>query len=190
MMITVNAASPPAQGRRPQLLIVDDNETLRVTLQRVFAQRGYEVRLAHSVEEAGALLKSWSPEFAILDLRLPGQTGLTLIPMIKAANPETRVVMLTGYASIATAVEAIKLGAVQYLAKPTDADAIEAAFRHINGDEAVSPSDQLLSVHRLEWEHIQRALAENRGNISATARALRMHRRTLQRKLNKHPVPG
>jgi two-component system, response regulator RegA len=190
MMITVNGASPPPRTSKPKLLIVDDNEMLRAAMERSFAQRGYEVQLAHSVEEAGALLKSWSPEFAVLDLRLPGPTGLALIPMIKAANPDTRIVMLTGYASIATAVEAIKLGAVQYLAKPTDADAIEAAFRHINGDDGVSASDKLLSVQRLEWEHIQRVLTDHGGNISATARALRMHRRTLQRKLNKHPAPG
>jgi two-component system response regulator RegA len=113
---------------------------------------------------------------------------LTLIPRIKAANPESRVVMLTGYASIATAVEAIKLGADHYLAKPVDAETVEAAFRRAGGDDVVSPSESLLSVHRLEWEHIQRALAEYRGNVSATARALHMHRRTLQRKLNKHPV--
>jgi two-component system response regulator RegA len=170
------------------LLVVDDNETFCTTMQRAFGQRGYEVRFAHAVHEAEDLLNSWSPEFALLDLRLPGPGGLTLIPRIKAANPESRVVMLTGYASIATAVEAIKLGADHYLAKPVDAETVEAAFRRAGGDDIVSPCESLLSVHRLEWEHIQRALTEYRGNISATARALHMHRRTLQRKLNKHPV--
>jgi two-component system response regulator RegA len=169
------------------LLVVDDNETFCATMQRAFGQRGYEVRLAHAVHEAEDVLNSWSPEFALLDLRLPGPGGLTLIPRIKAANPESRVVMLTGYASIATAVEAIKLGADHYLAKPVDAETVEAAFRRAGGDDIVSPSESLLSVHRLEWEHIQRALTEYQGNISATARALHMHRRTLQRKLNKHP---
>jgi two-component system response regulator RegA len=170
------------------LLVVDDNETFCSTMQRVFGQRGYEVRLAHAVHEAEDLLDSWSPEFALLDLCLPGRGGLTLIPRIKAANPESRVVMLTGYASIATAIQAIKLGADHYLAKPVDAETVEAAFRRAGGDDIAPPSESLLSVHRLEWEHIHRALTEYRGNISATARALHMHRRTLQRKLNKHPV--
>ena len=96
--------------------------------------------------------------------------------------------MLTGYSSIATAVEAIKLGAIQYLVKPVDANTVEAAFHHDEGDAALPTSDDLLSVERLEWEYIQRVLAEQGGNISATARALKMHRKTLQRKLNKHPV--
>ena len=187
-MDTVSPASPP--DRRPKLLLVDDNEIFCSTMQRAFGQRGYEVRLAHNVPQAEALLKSWSPEFAVLDLRLPGPAGLTLIPRIKAASPDARVVMLTGYASIATAIEAIKLGAVHYLAKPVDADEVEAAFRRAGGDDMVSPSESLFSVHRLEWEHIQRVLTEHRGNISATARALHMHRRTLQRKLNKHPAPS
>jgi len=185
-MNTVSPASPP--DRKPKLLVVDDNEIFCATMQRAFGQRGYEVRLAHDVRQAEELLKSWLPEFALLDLRLPGPAGLTLIPRIRAASPDTRVVMLTGYASIATAIEAIKLGAVHYLAKPVDAEMIEAAFRRAGGDDRVSPSESLFSVHRLEWEHIQRALTDQRGNISATARALNMHRRTLQRKLSKHPV--
>jgi len=188
--MTINGNGALPQDRKPQLLIVDDNEVFCVAMQRAFTQRGYEVRFAHSADQTQRLLKSWSPDFAILDLRLPGPAGLTLIPMIKEANPETRVVMLTGYASIATAVEAIKLGAVQYLVKPADADAVEAAFRRTDGEHGIAPSEKLLSVHRLEWEHIQRVLTEYGGNISATARALRMHRRTLQRKLNKHPAPG
>jgi two-component system response regulator RegA len=172
------------------LLVVDDNEIFCSAMQRAFGQRGYEVRLAHDVHQVEDLLKSWSPDFALLDLRLPGPAGLTLIPRIKAANPDTRVVMLTGYASIATAIEAIKLGAIYYLTKPVDAEEIEAAFRRVEGDDMVPPSESLPSVHRLEWEHIQRILTEYRGNISATARALHMHRRTLQRKLNKHPAPS
>jgi two-component system response regulator RegA len=159
-------------------------------MQRTFGQRGYEVRFAHDAPQAEDVLRSWLPAFAVVDLRLPGLPGLSLIPKIKAANPDVRVVMLTGYASIATAVEAIKLGADQYLSKPVDAEAIEAAFRRAGGDEMVFLSENLLSVHRLEWEHIQRALTDHRGNISATARALHMHRRTLQRKLSKHPAPS
>jgi two-component system response regulator RegA len=188
MTITTNAEPP--RDRKPRLLIVDDNEAFCAAMQRAFVQRGYDVQLAHSASETERLLKSWSPDFAVLDLRLPGAVGLALIPLIKAANPEARVVMLTGYASIATAVEAIKLGAFQYLVKPADADAVEAALRRVNGEHGIGAGETLLSVHRLEWEHIQRVLTEYGGNISATARALRMHRRTLQRKLNKHPAPG
>lgn len=187
-MNTVSPASPP--DSKPKLLVVDDNEVFCSTMQRTFGQRGYEVRIAYDAHQAEDVLRSWLPAFAIVDLRLPGTPGLTLIPKIKAACPDVRVVMLTGYASIATAVEAIKLGADQYLAKPVDAETVEAAFRRGVGEDTVRPSENMLSVHRLEWEHIQRALTENRGNISATARALHMHRRTLQRKLNKHPAPS
>jgi two-component system, response regulator RegA len=187
-MDTASREPPPG---RPKLLIVDDNEIFCSTMERVFGRRGYEVRLAHAVSEAEAVLSAWPPEFALLDLRLPGSAGLALIPMVKAANPDCRVVMLTGFASIATAVEAIKLGAVQYLPKPVDAEAVEVAFGRSAGKHAEpEQGEELLSVHRLEWEHIQRVLTEYRGNISATARALRMHRRTLQRKLSKHPAPN
>jgi len=187
-MKTLSPAPPP--DRRPKLLIVDDSEAFCSMMGRVFERRGYEVRLAYSVGEAEGLLECWSPEFALLDLRLPGQAGLALIPKIIASNPESRVVILTGFASIATAVEAIKLGAVQYLPKPVDAEAIETAFGRPGADPAMLGRAEPLSVDRLEWEHIQRVLAEQSGNISATARVLRMHRRTLQRKLNKHPVPA
>jgi len=173
---------------RRHLLLVDDNENFCWAMQRSFEQRGYEVRVARSVAEAAELLKLWSPEYAVVDLRMPGPSGLTLIPQLKAVDPCARIVVLTGYASIVTAIEAIKLGATYYLAKPVDADTVEAAFERTRGDHTVEPSENLLSVERLEWEHIQRVLAEHRGNISATARALSMHRRTLQRKLNKHPV--
>jgi two-component system, response regulator RegA len=182
-----NSESPPA--RKPRLLLVDDDEHFCWSMERAFSRRSYDVRLAHSVAQAGELLKSWLPEFAVLDLRMPGGIGLTLIPRIKAASPDTRIVVLTGFASIATAVEAIKLGATYYLVKPVDADAVEAAFQRTRGDDTVMPSANLLSVQRLAWEHIQRALSENGGNISATARALHMPRRSLQRKLNKHPMP-
>jgi two-component system response regulator RegA len=118
---------------------------------------------------------------------MPDQSGLMLVSKLKALDEHTRIVVLTGYASIATAVEAIKLGATYYLSKPADADDIVAAFHHDCGDESASVNEKPLSVNRLEWEHIHRVLAENDGNISATARVLRMHRRTLQRKLSKHP---
>jgi two-component system response regulator RegA len=170
------------------LLVVDDDESFCSTMQRAFEQRGYVVRAAQSVTQASEMLKDWPPAFAVVDLRMQHATGLTLIPRIKAANPDVRLVVLTGYASIATAIEAIKLGATHYLAKPADATAIEIAFGLTNGDTLVAPAEKYSSVDRLEWEYIQRVLAENCGNISATARALNMHRRTLQRKLNKFPA--
>ena len=188
-----NGSSYGAEGfapgsARPGLLLVDDNEHHCWALTRVFEKRGYTVKAAHSVPAACNLLEDWQPEFAVVDLRMPGPTGLSLIPKLKAAFPGVRVVMLTGYASIATAVEAIKLGATQYLVKPVDANTVEAAFHNDEADATLPTSDDLVSVGRLEWEYIQRVLTELGGNISATARALNMHRKTLQRKLSKHPV--
>ena len=176
------------QDNRSKLLLADDNENFCWALERAFTQRGYEVRVAHSVPAALTLLEGWTPDFAVVDLRMPGPSGLSLIPRLREIACEMRVVVLTGYASVATAVEAIKLGATHYLMKPVDADAIESAFRRVDGDDSVAPVEHELSVDRLEWEHIQRVYAENGHNISATARALGMHRRTLQRKLGKHPV--
>ena len=136
-----------------------------------------------------ALAREIVPSRVVLDLNLNGSSGLALIPELLAINAACRIVVLTGYASIATAVDAIKLGAVQYLAKPVEIEAILAAFEDDEGPDFDLPaSDEPLSVDRLEWEHIQRVLNENDGNISATARALKMHRRTLQRKLSKRPV--
>jgi len=174
-------------GKRA-LLLVDDNESHCWALARAFERRGYTVKAAHSTAAACQLLDEWHPDYAVVDLRMPGPTGLTLIPRLKAALPNVRIVVLTGYASIATAVEAIKLGATQYLVKPSDANAVESAFHHEGGDAAIPSSDHLLSVERLEWEYIQRVLGEHGGNVSATARALKMHRKTLQRKLAKHPT--
>lgn len=173
---------------RPTLLLVDDDEVFRGVLARALARRGYEVTLAADTLEAEALACAQPPEFAVVDLKMPGESGLTLIGKLMALDPETRIVMLTGYASIATAVEAIKLGATHYLAKPADADEIVAALHRLGGDASIPVLGAPLSVERLEWEHIQKILAENQGNISASARALKMHRRTLQRKLGKKPT--
>jgi two-component system response regulator RegA len=126
-------------------------------------------------------------DFAVVDLKMPGGSGLALVERLKQRNPRIRIVVLTGFASVATAVEAIKLGATHYLPKPADADEIVAAFGRDQGDTSAQVSLQPLSVERLEWEHIQKILSENTGNVSATARALNMHRRTLQRKLGKKP---
>jgi two-component system response regulator RegA len=177
-----------AQDEKSRLLVVDDDENHCWALQRAFEKRGYAVRAAHNACQAESLLAGWDARHAVIDLRMPGGGGLTLISKIRRAQPEARIVVLTGYASIATAIEAIKLGAVYYLTKPVDMDTLEAAFERVCADEHVEPNGHPLSVARLEWEHIQGVLSEHQGNISATARALGMHRRTLQRKLSKFPA--
>ena len=173
---------------RSTLLLVDDDEIFREVLARALERRGYAVSTADSVDSAIVMAQAQAPEYAVVDLKMPGDSGLVLIEKLIEIDPNTRVVMLTGYASIATAIEAIKLGAIHYLAKPCDADEVVAALNKNNeGDSSLPVSDSPLTVNRLEWEHIQRVLAEHQGNVSSTARALKMHRRTLQRKLSKHP---
>ena len=172
---------------RPSLLLVDDDTIFCGVLRTALEKRGYHVAVAHSVEEATPLATEKPPAYAVIDLKMGGASGLVLVRQLHQLDPAIRVVVLTGYASIATAVEAIKLGATQYLLKPANADEIVAAFVHHATTEPqlnMQPS----SVDRLEWEHIQRVLHQNQGNISATARALNMHRRTLQRKLIKRPL--
>jgi len=173
---------------RPLLLLVDDDATFRTVLAEAFEKRGYAVRVAHDVKSGLATATEDAPEYAVIDLKMPGPSGLELVQKLKQLDENTRIVMLTGYASIATAVEAIKLGAIHYLAKPADADEILAAFHRTEGDAALPVGAKPLSVARLEWEHIQKVLGECQGNISETARRLGMHRRTLQRKLAKRPV--
>ena len=172
------------------ILVIDDDPVFNRVLSRALTQRGHAVSGAHSADEAVALAREKRPARAVLDLNLDGTSGLALIGPLLEANPDCRIVVLTGYASIATAVEAIKLGATHYLAKPTDVDAILAAFEAAALDAEAAPPSEPLSVNRLEWEHIQRVLKEHDGNISSTARALKMHRRTLQRKLMKRPAKG
>jgi len=176
------------EDERSTLLLVDDDEAFRRVLSRALERRGYAVSSAADVDEALLTAQAQPPEYAVVDLKMPGDSGLVLIEKLIELDPNTRIVMLTGYASIATAIEAIKLGAIHYLAKPCDADEVVAALNKSGaGDSALPVSDSPLSVDRLEWEHIQRVLAEHQGNVSSTARALKMHRRTLQRKLSKHP---
>ncbi|MBZ0142965.1 MAG: response regulator transcription factor [Rhodocyclaceae bacterium] len=170
------------------ILVIDDDPAFNRVLSRALKGRGLDVASALSAQEAAALIPAARAARAVLDLNIGGTSGLTLIAPLLAANPACRIVVLTGYASIATAVEAIKLGATHYLAKPTDVEAILAAFEATAPQPDFSPPSQPLSVDRLEWEHIQRVLKEHDGNISSTARALKMHRRTLQRKLMKRPV--
>jgi len=169
------------------LLLADDDITFCKVLSGALAKRGFAVTVAHSVEDAIPLAKSNPPEFAVVDLKMGGAPGLALVKVLHELDPNTRIVVLTGYASIATAVEAIKLGATQYLAKPANADEIVAAFSHAPDSNAPLKA-QPTQIENLEWEHIQRVLREHDDNISATARALNMHRRTLQRKLAKPPL--
>jgi two-component system response regulator RegA len=171
----------------PPLLLVDDDLALCEAMQRALTRRGFDVISAHSVAEAWQCAQARAPQYAVIDLKMPGDSGLTLVPRLKSLSDSMRIVVLTGYASVATAVEAIKLGATHYLAKPVDADQVVAAFGRGAGDPRQPVAEQPFSVERLEWEHIQRVLAEKNGNISATARSLNMHRRTLQRKLAKRP---
>ena len=169
------------------LLLVDDDSTIRGVLARSLTKRGFSVHQAASVEEADNMLKEIQPGYAVLDLSMPGESGLHLIQPLLNSNPQIRIVVLTGYASIATAVEAIKLGAIHYLTKPADADEVVAAFEQDGGDKTIAVHEQPIPLNRVEWEHIQRVLNECDGNISETARRLGMHRRTLQRKLQKRP---
>ncbi|MDN3526363.1 response regulator transcription factor [Halomonas sabkhae] len=171
-----------------RLLIVDDDEMFCQVMHRAMSRRGFEVLVAHDGEEAMNLARQYQPEQATLDLKLEHESGLKLLPEMLALIPECRIIVLTGYSSIATAVEAIKLGAVNYLCKPVDADEVLAALSREQGDPAAEVAETPPSINRLTWEHIQKVLQEHDGNISATARALGMHRRTLQRKLQKRPV--
>ncbi len=180
-MITSN---PP----RKEILIIDDDETLVMVMSRTLKRRGYNVFTAKNGEEALAQIKAHKPNCISLDLKLDQETGLKLIPQILALTPQACIVMLTAYASIATAVDAIKLGAHQYLCKPVDIDQLLNAFEFSNDATPNPIQEKPTSVKRLEWEAIQQALQANDGNVSATARELGMHRRTLQRKLLKHPV--
>lgn len=170
------------------LLIVDDDPVFSRVLARALTRRGYHVATASSADEALEVALSHQPTLATIDLKMEGRSGLTLIPELKAMLPELNMLVLTGYASISTAVEAIKLGATNYLPKPADADQVLAALHQSSPDAETPVTETPMSVNRLEWEHIQKVLGEHDGNVSATARALGMHRRTLQRKLAKRPV--
>jgi len=172
----------------PRLLLVDDDETFCKVLKNALERRNYEVLVANDVKSGIAIAEEYLPEFAVIDLRIGYESGLELVKKLIGLDDNTNCVVLTGYASIATAVEAIKLGAIHYLTKPANADEIVNALNKNQGDPSVIISETPLSVKRLEWEHLQKVLMQYDGNISAAARALNMHRRTLQRKLDKKPV--
>lgn len=184
--------STPASDNRPSILIVDDDEVFRTRLGRAFERREYDVRLAEDAETAVASALADSPEFAVLDLRMPGRSGLELLRDLMRLDATTRIVMLTGYGSIATAIEAIRLGATNYVSKPADAADIIAAFdKGENAPlEATDVEYKAPTLARAEWEHINRVLADTGNNISEAARRLGIHRRSLQRKLQKYPPNG
>ncbi len=169
----------------PSLLLVDDDEVLRERLATAIRARGYDVRTAGSADEAMREIARDAPEMAVLDLRMPGGSGIDVLRELKQQDPSTRVLMLTGYGSISTAVEAVRDGAVGYLPKPADADEILAALAGTN--TAKEKGIETPSLARAEWEHIQRVLTDCGGNISEAARRLGIHRRSLQRKLHKYP---
>jgi two-component system response regulator RegA len=170
------------------LVIVEDDARFARTLKRSFERRGYEVLLAAGLDELREVLKTHSPGYAVVDLKLAGASGLACVEALHAHDENMLVVVLTGFASIATAVEAIKLGACHYLAKPSNTDDIEAAFQKAAGDAAVAVTERPTSIKTLEWERIHQTLMETDFNISETARRLGMHRRTLARKLEKRQV--
>lgn len=172
------------------LLIIDDDPLYGDLLSRQLDRHGFSASVYASIEEALPKIRSAPPDYAVIDLYLRGRSGLSAIASLQSLNPNIRIVILTGYPSVATAVSAIKLGATNFLMKSANPEEVVAA---LTDDNIIDPSGvpaQPLSLSRLEWEHIQNALKVYDGNVSATARALRMHRRTLQRKLRKHPARG
>jgi two-component system response regulator RegA len=172
----------------PRLVVVEDDPAFARTLSRSFERRGYRVDHAASPEDLAALLADVSFDYAVVDLKLGTASGLTCVQMLHEADPAMRIVVLTGFASIATAVEAIKLGASHYLAKPANTDDIEQAFGREAGDPSVPVEGRKSSIKTVEWEYIHATLVECDFNISETARRLGMHRRTLARKLDKRQL--
>lgn len=170
------------------LVIIEDDVAFARTLKRSFERRGYTVRLASGPDDLAQLLAEHTPGYAVVDLKLAGASGLSCVEALHAHDEAMLIVVLTGFASIATAVEAIKLGACHYLAKPANTDDIEGAFTRATGDAAVPLSERPTSIKNLEWERIHEMLVDTGFNISETARRLGMHRRTLARKLEKRRI--
>ena len=173
---------------KPNLLLVDDDETFCSVLKPALEKRNFQVTVANDIKSGLILAEQTEPEYAIIDLRIEHDSGLEMVKKLISLDGNTQIIILTGFASMATAVEAIKLGAIHYLTKPANADEIVNALYKNEGDSSIQINQNPLSVKRLEWEHLQKVLMQHDGNISAAARALNMHRRTLQRKLDKHPV--
>lgn len=170
------------------ILIVDDDEIFCQVLASALENRGYKTKHAYDLKQSQNIIEQWQAEYAVVDLRIGNDSGLKVCQMLLEKQPDIQIVILTGFASIATAVEAIKLGVIQYLTKPTDVDTILKALVQDQADLDIEIPSKPLPVKRLEWEHLQKVLAENNGNVSKAAEQLGMHRRTLQRKLQKKPV--
>ena len=186
----MDRAEPPSPRLASSVLVVDDDTVFRNRLARAFRERGFQVSEAADWDGAMAAAAEDTPELAVVDLRLPEKSGLEVVRDLKGLDPATNIVVLTGYGSIATALESLRLGATHYLTKPVDTDQILAAFHRGGVAEFPAPADSFAtpSLARVEWEHIQRVLVESGGNITQAARALGIHRRSLQRKLSKRPV--
>ena len=182
---TEQAPLPP-RGAPRSLLIVEDDAPLRTRMARAMEKRGYDVVTAESVTAATEMTRRVAPAFAVVDMRLGDGNGLEIVHLIRAARSDARIVLLTGYGNIATAVAAVKAGAIDYLAKPADADQIDMALSSLSDQALPPPPDDPMSADRVRWEHIQRVFEQCDRNVSETARRLKMHRRTLQRILNKH----
>jgi two-component system, response regulator RegA len=172
-----------AEDNLPTLLLVDDDDAFRSALGKALSRRGFAVTLASSAPEAESLARAHTFEYAIVDVRMPGGDGITLVGTLKSIDEGTRIVVLTGYGTIASAVVAVKAGAVDYLTKPTDAEACERAL--LGKRLAAEPDADVPSLDRVEYEYLQRVLSDCEQNISEAARRLGMHRRSLQRKLSK-----
>jgi len=172
----------------PKLMIIEDDVAFARALRRSFERRGYVVSVFTSIDQVAEALGTGAPGFAVVDLKLDGASGLECVKLLHRTDPAMKIVVLTGYASITTAVEAIKLGACHYLAKPANTDDIEKAFERLEGDSMAPLTDRPTSIKNLEWERIHETLVETDFNISETARRLGLHRRTLARKLEKRKL--
>lgn len=180
-------ADDASKEDRRTVLVVDDDEPFRERLCRALSDRGFDAWGAASAAAALERAATETPEYAVVDLRMPGQSGLHLVRKLYALDPTTRTVVLTGYGSIATALDAVRSGAVHYLTKPTTVEDLLAAFEH-DGQPAVEPPEAIIpSLDRVAWEHIERVLSDCGGNITQAAKLLGLHRRSLQRKLSKYP---
>ena len=169
------------------VLILDDDEVFRLRLGRAFSNRGWESLVAGTVAEAISIAKDHAPDLAIIDLRIGDENGLDVIRKLRTLDPTVYLIMLTGWGSIATAINAVRGGADQYLNKPVDTDQILAIYSQQTGSVLLTAASSVPSLARVEWEHIQRVLSDCAGNISLTAKKLGLHRRSLQRKLSKYP---
>ena len=185
----IDPAPADTTDHLPCLLIVEDDDSFAKALKRSFERRNYRVVLTADISQVQSLADAEAPGYAVVDLKLGNASGLSVVRLLREHDPEMLIVVLTGFASITTAVEAIKLGACNYLVKPSNSDEIEAAFKRTSGDADVRIASRSTSIKTQEWERIHEVLAETGFNISETARRLGMHRRTLARKLAKRQVP-